>query len=130
MDTYDLPLHLTYEDKALYHRFTLRQSALLGAGAVAALTLVTSTSSRLPLPVQLGLAGLVLLLATLQALVRRHGRSPLGWLLLWLRFRATPAAAVWRPATPPAPAGDPLDGFVAVEPGVLCPAWAEREGRA
>jgi hypothetical protein len=130
MDPAHLPLHLGYEEPALYRRFTLRQGALLGPAAVVAFGLFALTVDALPVAGQLLLVAPVLGLAALQALVRREGRSPLGWLLLWLRYLARPRAAVWRPRPARAGGDDRAAAFVAIEPGLLRPAWAAREDRA
>ena len=95
---HEIPTHLNVEDKAFFG-LSVRQVMVLTVGLSAGYGLWTGWPD-LPPFLRGGLAAVGLLLATVLALVRPHGRGLEEWLFVALHYARTPKASVWRPREP------------------------------
>ena len=92
---YELPTHLEVEDQ-LIAGLTARQLVRLAIGASLAYG-VWDQVAWLPQEVRLSLAGVLMILGIVFALVRPHHRELDSWLLAAIMFVLLPRRSTWRP---------------------------------
>jgi PrgI family protein len=123
---HEVPTHLNVEDKILLG-LTARQFLYLLVGSSTTYLVWDQSTSFGQLP-RLVLAGVLVLITLVFALLRPAGRAPEEWLTAALAFAAAPKRATWRPRTPAASDWRLADAsWHELAPSL---AWADQEGEA